>query len=138
MPKTKQCGLVPGVFDMSHPGHIEYLTWAKEQCDYLIAAVASDESVESTKGQTIFSFNNRVFILSSLRVVDIVTQYERGNLTALVKKLRPSILLQGDDRKPHLPNELKEYMENNDIAYMTHNRSQEISTSEIKSNIVNG
>ncbi len=45
-------GIVGGVWDLPHIGHAKYLRLAKEQCDFLIVVVDSDELVRNRKGPT--------------------------------------------------------------------------------------
>ena len=43
--------MTSGVFDTLHLGHINILTRAKQQGDYLIVGVQDDESVKKSKGK---------------------------------------------------------------------------------------
>ena len=66
-------GYTTGVFDMFHIGHLNILRRAKEQCDFLIVGVSTDELVQKEKKKTpIISFQERVEIIKELRCVDMV------------------------------------------------------------------
>ena len=86
--KTKYCiGYTTGVFDLFHIGHLNILRRAKEQCDYLIVGVSSDELVLREKNNLpIIPFNERFAIIKSIRYVDLVVpQLSKDKLKAWEK-----------------------------------------------------
>lgn len=80
-------GYTTGVFDMFHIGHLNILLHAKEQCDYLIVGVSTDELVKQEKHKTpIIPFENRCAIVKAIRYVDeVVPQINKDKLGAYLK-----------------------------------------------------
>ena len=64
----KIIGYTTGVYDMFHIGHLNIIQRAKEQCDYLIVGVSTDELVQKEKGKTpVISFEERCAIVSAIK-----------------------------------------------------------------------
>lgn len=72
---------------MFHIGHLNILRRAKEQCDFLIVGVSTDELVESEKNKTpIIPFENRCKIVESIKYVDkVVPQIDKNKFAAWEK-----------------------------------------------------
>lgn len=93
-------GYTTGVYDMFHVGHLNILKRARENCDYLIVGVSTDETVMSYKNKTpIIPYEERVEIVKAIRYVDeVVPQVSMDKFEAW-KNLHYDILFHGDDWK---------------------------------------
>jgi rfaE bifunctional protein nucleotidyltransferase chain/domain len=86
-----------GVFDLLHAGHVRLLEFARSQGDYLIVGVNSDASVRRIKGpdRPVIPVEERAEILRSLRCVDEVRIFDEDTPEALIRRLRPDVLVKG-------------------------------------------
>lgn len=80
-------GYTTGVYDMFHIGHLNILKRAKEQCDYLIVGVSTDQLVQKDKNKTpIIPFEERFAIVQAIKYVDqVVPQYDKNKFAAWEK-----------------------------------------------------
>ncbi|SET25337.1 cytidyltransferase-like domain-containing protein [Pseudobutyrivibrio sp. C4] len=93
-------GYVSGVFDLYHIGHINMFRRAKEYCDYLIVAVATDEYVRNQKKREPFiPLDERVECVKSCKYVDevFVTPYEYGGIIEAFQKFHFDVQFCGSD-----------------------------------------
>jgi len=95
----KQIVFTNGCFDILHPGHIRYLSAAKELGDVLVVAVNSDASVRIIKGpkRPIFEQQARAELVAALECVDLVLIFDEDNPLRVIQNLLPDILVKGGD-----------------------------------------
>jgi glycerol-3-phosphate cytidylyltransferase len=74
----KKIGITFSTFDMLHAGHIAMLAEAKNHCDYLIAGLQTDPTIDrpDTKNAPIQSVVERQIQLAACRYVDEVVVYQ--------------------------------------------------------------
>jgi glycerol-3-phosphate cytidylyltransferase len=69
-------GFTASAFDLLHAGHIMMLREAKTQCDYLIAGLQTDPTIDRpTKNKPVQSVVERFIQLSACRYVDEIVVY---------------------------------------------------------------
>lgn len=98
--KKYKIGYTTGVFDMFHIGHLNILKKAKEQCDFLIVGVSTDELViEYKHKKPIIPYEERFAIIESIKYVDkVVSQTSMDKLKAW-EVLKFDAVFHGDDWK---------------------------------------
>ena len=93
-------GYTTGVYDMFHIGHLNILRRAKEQCEYLIVGVSTDELVKEYKNKTpIIPFEERAEIVRSIDCVDRVIAQENRDKYEAWRELKFDVMFVGDDWK---------------------------------------
>lgn len=100
MEKKKVIGYTTGVFDMFHIGHLNILKRAKEQCDYLIVGVSTDELCKSyKKKEPIIPYEERKAIIEAIKYVDKVVPQTDRNKFAAWERIKFDVMFVGDDWK---------------------------------------
>ena len=117
-----------GTFDLLHYGHINLLRRAKEQGDYLIVALSTDEfNWNEKQKKCYFTYEQRKKLLEAIRYVDLVIPEENWDQkVADVKEFQVDTFVMGDDWEGKF-DFLKDYCE---VVYLP--RTPEISTTQIK------
>lgn len=96
----KIIGYTTGVFDMFHIGHLNIIEKARQNCDYLIVGVSTDELVQTYKHKKpIIPFEERIKIVQAIRYVDKVVPQTTMDKYEAWKSLRFNVLFHGNDWK---------------------------------------
>lgn len=88
------------MFDLLHPGHIEYLEAARSLGDALVVGVNGDDSARRLgkgPGRPANAAAGRARVLAGLAAVDRVVLFEEDTPLALIMALRPDVLVKGGD-----------------------------------------
>jgi glycerol-3-phosphate cytidylyltransferase len=74
----KVIGITFSQFDLLHAGHIAMLAEAKNHCDYLIAGLQTDATIDrpDTKNKPVQSIVERQIQLAAVRYVDEIVVYQ--------------------------------------------------------------
>jgi D-beta-D-heptose 7-phosphate kinase/D-beta-D-heptose 1-phosphate adenosyltransferase len=91
---------VNGTFDVLHPGHIKLLEFAKQQGDYLMVGLDTDERIQQLKGpdRPIHTLEHRMFAIRSIKYVDDVVAFSSDDeLRDLMSTYKPNIHVIGSD-----------------------------------------
>lgn len=96
----KIIGYTAGVYDLFHIGHLNILKKAKENCDFLIVAVSTDELVKQYKNKTpVICYEERVEIVKAIKYVDMVVPQENRDKLFALEKYKFDKMFVGDDWK---------------------------------------
>lgn len=119
-----------GTFDLLHWGHIRLLKRAKEQGDYLVVALSTDE-FNSLKGKKAYhTYEERKMMLEAIRYVDlIIPENEWEQKQSDIETFRIDKFVIGDDWQGEF-DFLKEYCE---VVYLP--RTEGVSTTKIKNDL---
>ena len=110
--KKYKIGYTTGVYDMFHIGHLNVIKRAKDQCEYLIDGVTTDElCYKRKKKYPIICEEDRMAIIRELRCVDEVVVQEDMNKLAAVKKYNADAVFVDEDKNIYLTSGMKERFE---------------------------
>lgn len=97
----KKIGITFSTFDLGpHAGHIAMLSEAKKYCDYLIAGLQTDPTIDrpTTKNKPVQSIVERQIQLAATRFVDEIVVYEtEKDLEDILLTLPLDVRILGDE-----------------------------------------
>jgi rfaE bifunctional protein nucleotidyltransferase chain/domain len=98
----RRVALANGCFDVLHVGHVRLLAEARSHCDVLVVALNSDESTRASKGPSrpLVPLSERLEVVAALASVDYATSFAEPTADAIIRALRPDLLVKGTDRTP--------------------------------------
>ena len=93
-----------GCFDILHVGHVDYLTFARNQGDALVVGLNSDTSVAKIKGngRPFIPQEERETLLDALEVVDYVVIFDEDEPAGMIADILPDVLVKGEDWKHYV------------------------------------
>lgn len=98
--KKYKIGYTTGVYDMFHIGHLNILRRAKEQCDYLVVGVTTDDLCLKRKNKRpIINEVDRMAIVEAIRYVDKVVPQTDMDKIRPVRELGADAVFVGSDWK---------------------------------------
>lgn len=92
-------GYTTGVYDMFHIGHLNLLKRAKEQCDFLIVGVTTDELVSYKNKKAIIPHEERMEIVENIKYVDKVVSQDNMNKMGAWQEYKFDVMFVGSDWK---------------------------------------
>lgn len=92
-----------GVFDLLHPGHVALLEAARAEGDALVVGINTDASARRLgKGpnRPVANEQARARVVAAMAAVDCVVLFDEDTPLALIRALRPDVLVKGADYGP--------------------------------------
>ena len=124
-----------GTFDLLHYGHINLLHRAKQQGDYLIVALSTDEfNWNEKRKKCYFSYDKRKELLEAIRYVDLVIPEENWEQKKTdMHEYHIDTFVMGDDWAGKF-----DFLQDEGVNVVYLPRTPEISTTQIKSDLHSG
>src|SRR3954471_2158182 len=84
-----------GCFDIVHPGHIQYLQFARSQGDVLVVSLTADPNVNKGVARPLIPEDLRAASVAALECVDFVYVNPQPTAVELLDALRPDVYVKG-------------------------------------------
>lgn len=95
--KRKKIVHCHGVFDLLHPGHINYFQTAKSQGDALVVTITADKYVNKGRGRPAYNQGIRAEVVASLECVDYVVINNQSDAVEIIKEFQPDVYAKGSE-----------------------------------------
>lgn len=129
-------GITFSTFDLFHAGHVSMLKEARQNCDYLIAGLQTDPTIDrSTKNEPVQSIVERQIQLLGCRYVDEIIVYQtEKDLEDILKSNKIDVRIIGKEYKDKQFTGADICKEKN-ITVIYNSRDHDWSTTELRSRI---
>lgn len=100
--KNKIVGITFSAFDLLHAGHVVMLREAKNHCDFLIAGIQTDPTIDrpDSKNKPVQSLVERYAQLSAVKYVDEIIPYQtEQDLIDILSMYEIDVRILGDEYK---------------------------------------
>jgi glycerol-3-phosphate cytidylyltransferase len=134
---NKEIGLVTSCFDLLHAGHIMMLREAKTQCDYLIAALQTDPTIDRPeKNKPIQTIVERYVQLSAIKYVDEIICYaSEKDLEDITSMFPITVRILGEEYK-NKDFTAREICKQRGIRLYFNSRDHRFSSSDLRKRVV--
>jgi len=94
-------GFTASTFDVMHAGHIEMLSKAKAQCDYLVVGLLTDPTISRPeKNKPVQTILERFIQLQAVSYVDMIVPFDtEEDLATMIKLINPDVRFVGEEYK---------------------------------------
>lgn len=129
-------GIVTSTFDLLHAGHIMMIREAKDQCDYLIAALQVDPTVDrAEKNKPVQTLVERYVQLSAVKYVDEIICYQtEKDLEDIFEMFQLDVRILGDEYK-NKDFTGRDICKRRDIELYFNKRDHRFSSSELRKRV---
>lgn len=138
--KKYKIGYTTGVYDMFHVGHLNILKKAKEQCDYLIVGVTTDELCYKRKNKyPIINQNDRARIVKAIKYTNkVIFQTDMDKIKPVIDNNVDVVFVGSDwEGTPQWIEYEKQFKKVNcDVVYLPH--TDGISSTILREKLQNG
>lgn len=129
-------GFTASAFDLLHAGHVAMLEEAKENCDWLIAGLQTDPTIDRPeKNKPIQTITERFIQLRACKFVDEIYVYAtEADLMDLLAILPIDVRIIGSD---YIDKDFtgKQFCIDNNVEIYYNRRSHKLSTSELRNRL---